>query len=188
MNRTLITLLAIGALTMPLHSAPTVPLKTGATVVTPSEAFTGALTTLGVAVQPLQGKQLRFPIIAGAADLATARAEIVHSNGIALSAGETRVELSNFVIDTTATPVLTGLVVANGSVVGRVPLFKVGLPAGIELPLAPAKGKLVLAGTTLTLTADAAAALNGAFGVSAFVEDFPIGSATVTANGVRVPR
>jgi hypothetical protein len=163
-------------------------LKTGATVVTPSEGFTNALGSLGVAVQPLKGKQLRFPIIAGAADLATARAEIAHSNGLALSAGETRVELSNFVIDTTASPVLTGLVVANGSVVGRVPLFKVGLPAGLELPLAPAKGKLVLAGTTLTLTADAAAALNAAFGVTAFAEDFLIGSATVTANGVRVPR
>lgn len=188
MNRTFAAFLAIGALMVPLQAAPTVPLKTGATVVTPSEDFTNALTSLGVAVQPLKGKQLRFPIIAGAADLETARAEIAHSNGIALSAGGTRVELSNFVIDTTATPVLTGLVVANGSVVGRLPLFKVGLPAGIELPLAPAQGKLVLDGTTLTLTAAAAAALNGAFGVTAFVEDFSIGSATVTATGVRVPR
>ncbi|NJM36514.1 MAG: hypothetical protein HC845_00780 [Akkermansiaceae bacterium] len=100
----------------------------------------------------------------------------------------TTVELRNFIIDTTgATPVLTGLVVANENTVGRLPLFDLVLPEGITLPLQP-KGSmksLTLSGVSLKLTAGAAEALNGAFNVTAFAEGLPIGTAKVRAFGLK---
>ena len=100
------------------------------------------------------------------------------TENLRLVAGETVVDLKQFIIDTTAAPVLTGLAKVNGSVVGRIPLFKVSLPA-LDLPL-PSARKLVISGAGLTLTPEGAAALNSIFGVTAFVEDFPIGTARVT--------
>jgi hypothetical protein len=77
---------------------------------------------------------------------------------------------------------LTGLVIANGSVVGRIRLFDIALPAGITLPLQPAANRFFdLAGARLTLSGGAATALNGVFGVTAFTAGFPIGTGRVSA-------
>jgi hypothetical protein len=185
MKPTSLLLAALLASVLPLAAAPTAGIKAGATTVTPASSFLEAATSLGVQVAPLKGRVLRFPITGGTSDLANARGEIHHSGGLSLTAGSTVVQLRDFTIDTTATPVLTGMVVANGSVVGRVPLFKVGLPS-LTLPLEPKQQRLLIPGATLSLTAEAATALNGAFGVSAFTENFAIGTADVAANGVKV--
>jgi hypothetical protein len=91
--------------------------------------------------------------------------------------------LLNFTIDTMGNiPLLTGLVVANGAVVGRIPLFSLRLPSGFTPPIRPASGIFVeLGNTAVELSADAATALNGVFGVSAFRQGFGIGTATVRA-------
>lgn len=171
-----------------LTAAPTADFRIGVTTVTPDAGFLAAADSLGVSVAPISGRKLAFPITAGSIDLANAAGEILHSNGLVLKAGGTVVELRNFIIDTTgASPVLTGLVVANETTVGRLPLFDLGLPAGLTLPLAP-KGPfraLRLPNVTLTLTDDAAAALNGAFSVTAFAEGFLIGKAKVSAFGLK---
>jgi hypothetical protein len=185
MKTTPLLLAALIGTLLPATAAPTAGIRAGATTVTPAASFLSAATSLGVEVAPLKGRALRFPITGGTSDLANARGEIFHSGGISLTAGSTVVQLRDFTIDTTSTPVLTGMVVANGSVVGRIPLFKVGLPA-LSLPLTPKKQRLQIPGATLTLTATAATALNGAFGVTAFTEDFAIGTADVVANGVKV--
>ena len=170
------------------QAAPTADFSRGITVVHPDPVFLGAAESLGVEVAPLKGRSLRFPIIAGSLDLESAAGEILHSNGISLSAGETVVELRNFAIDTAneAGPILTGLVVVNESVVGRVPLFDLGLPE-LSLPLEPRYriGFLSLRGVDLTLTDAAAGALNAIFGVSDFAEGLPIGEASVYAFGLR---
>jgi hypothetical protein len=89
----------------------------------------------------------------------------------------------DFNIDlTSATPGLTGLVIANGAVVGRIRLFDIALPAGITLPLRPMAGRFFdLDGARLTLNSGAATALNGVFGINAFAGGFPIGTARVSA-------
>ena len=202
--KTLVATAAILAATFaaPLLAAPTASFATGSTTLTPAPAFATALTSLNVNLAPLKGKLLKFTVNGGRADLANARAEISHTGGItlkraAVAANPTATppvlaspavttELSNFIIDTTSTPILTGLVVVNGSVVGRLPLFKVTLPV-LTLPLAATQGKLTIAGNTLTLTAGAATALNGAFGISAFAENAAIGTANVALTGVKLP-
>jgi hypothetical protein len=116
----------------------------GTTTVNLSFAAVDALGSLGVSVAALGPGQLNgaiasFPITAGELDLMTAKGEIFHSGGLSFTAGGAVVELSNFTIDTTAKPMLTGAVAVNGTLLGRLPLSDLAL-AGITLPIEPASG------------------------------------------------
>jgi hypothetical protein len=168
-------------------SATTIIPTAGKTEVALSNELVGALVFLGVkpgAVGPgtLSKKGLAaFPITTGAMELP--KAEIDHSGGLSLTGGNTRVVLSSFIIDTIAPqPVLTGLVIGNGTLVGRAPLFNVDL-RGISVTT---KGKKVtINNAVLTLSSAAATALNSLFGVTAFTENFPIGTATIKVTNSR---
>lgn len=160
---------------------PTAQVAGGRTAVELSDDFLGALTALGVEAAPVGPASLRrgwatFPIPAGALDLETARGDVFHSGGLSLRAGATKVQLLNFVIDTQAEPVLTGLVSVNGDLVGRVTLFDLALN---EAPVVWRSGWLMIRSVDVTLSAGAAEALNGIFDVDAFVEGLPIGEAVV---------
>jgi hypothetical protein len=161
-------------------------IDSGVTAVKLSSEFTGALSTLKVAVGTVPGTHVAdgyasFPIIGGAIDLQTASGNILHSGGLTLTAGSTEVRLQSFTIDTTgSTPVITGLVVANNKLVGRVTLFDLAFPAGFSTPIkADDLFQLVLLNVNVTLSSEAATALNGVFQVSAFKEGLPIGVARV---------
>jgi hypothetical protein len=180
------TAMAVGSVV----AAPTASIATGATTVAADAGFLAAAKSLSVTVAPITGKKLMFKILAGNIDLANAKGEILHDGGLVLKSATTTVELRNFIIDTTGDgAVLTGLVVANEVTVGRLPLFDLGLPAGLgaSLPL-KAKGAtkaLTLSGVSLKLSDGAATALNGAFKVSAFKAGLQIGTAKVQAFGLK---
>lgn len=173
-------------------AAPTAGLQSGYTAVKLDPGFTAALTSLNVKLGTLpksgvyQG-QAYFPIVGGAIDLASAKGEIPHAGGLTLTAGVTRVELSDFVIDTfEAAPVLTGIVVVNDSIVARIPLFDLTLPPGFAVPLTADRGRFITlnnVGVKLNLTA--ATALNDVFKVTAFAGGFTIGTAKVQTVTVR---
>jgi hypothetical protein len=101
----------------------------GETSVKLSSSFLHALQTLKVTPGVITPTQLsdtdvNFPIIGGAIDLDTALGNIEHSGGLTLTAGKTVLGIQNFIIDTTGkTPVITGLAVLNGAVVGRITLL-----------------------------------------------------------------
>lgn len=165
---------------------PTKSLFGGSTTVALGQEFTGAVATLGLSVRTiLPGRTIRrtrvsFPVTAGNLDFQNARGEIIHSGGLQISNATTTVKLTNFIIDTTGpSPVLTGMVQANGDLVGRIPLFNLELPA-LTLPLPQDLFHLRIPGVGVRLSADAAGALNAVFGVNAFVEGFPIGTADVS--------
>jgi hypothetical protein len=98
---------------------------------------------------------------------------------LSLTKGATRVELSSFAIEIEAGgSLLTGLAVVNDTLVGRIPLFDLDLSgAGLGLNGNILKVDAVAA----TLNEDAANALNGIFGVTAFQKGLPIGTADVRA-------
>jgi hypothetical protein len=186
-TRNLAYALALGlALTATVNAAPTVSTFSGATRVELSSTFIGALTSLGVSVSREFPAHLRdgvagFPIPAGEIDLSNAKGEIVHTGGLNLKAGDLTVTLSSFVIDTTgAAPKLTGIVKANDSIVGRITLFDLKLN---EAPQAKEfyRGvtNIKISNVDVTLSAEAAAALNDAFKVTAFTAGIPIGKARV---------
>lgn len=130
----------------------------------------------------LRNGRATFPITDGTLDRQTLRGEIVHSGGLTLTRTTTRVKLKSFIIDTTGTGiVLTGLVSANGSVVGRIPLFNLQIPANSS----PDShiDRLILNGVLVTLRPEAAAALNGVFQTNAFVAGLNVGTARVRGYG-----
>jgi hypothetical protein len=186
-TRHLVYALALGlALTSAVSAAPTVNTFSGTTRVELSSEFTGALTSLGVSATRefpayLRGGVAAFPIPTGEIDLSNAKGEIVHSGGLNLTAGNLTVTLSSFVIDTTgAAPKLTGIVKANDSVVGRITLFDLKLNAAPEAKeYYGGITNIKISNVDVTLAAEAAAALNSAFKVSAFKAGIPIGKARV---------
>ncbi len=186
------TVLAAGiamSMAAPLASAsPTAQINSGYTLVELAPEFVGALTSLGIAPSKVLPGTLHqriafFPITGGRLDASNAKGEVPHSGGLKLTAATTQVVISDFVIDTTASPRLTALVTVNGSIVGRIPLFNLALPAlALPLNLPPSPEALLIEGNRVTLTAEAATALNSVFSSTAFTPGFNIGIASVYAN------
>jgi hypothetical protein len=169
-------------------AAPTAQIRDGYTLVDLAPQFVGALVSLGIAPSKVLPGTLHqriafFPITGGRLDAADARGEVPHSGGLSLTRGATQVIISDFIIDTTSAPKLTGIVTANGSIVGRIPLFNLAVPQLVlPLQLPPSPETLLIEGNRVTLTAEAAAALNSVFGTTAFTPGFNIGIASVYAN------
>ena len=167
----------------------TVTVNSGTTGVKLSHTFTSALSSLKVSVGTIaptridDGEAL-FPVTGGAIDLDTAAGNILHSGGLTFTAGGIQTKLQSFIIDTTGSqPVITGLVVVNGKLVGRLPLFNLTLPSGFSLPLKTQWSALYLSGVGVTLSAQAASALNSVYSASAFAEGLSVGKAEVLAFG-----
>jgi hypothetical protein len=189
------SLAAAGTLTLSLfaapfaaHGAPTDTTIGGRTAVALAGSFLSALQGLGVKPGPIGPGQIEehegtvfavFPITSGAVDLGTVHGEIDHAGGLSLTAGTTRVDLTDFDIDlySTGTPVLTGLVTANGSFVGRLPLFDLSLASAT---VSAKEDILKVNGVALTLDPAAAAALSGVFGTTV-PASIAIGTANVRA-------
>ncbi len=195
--RTNTTFLALALGVASLSAKPTYELVPGAsqTSVVLAGSFVSALASLGVTPGGLEAGNLAvsggvatatFQIPSARIDTSNLRLQIVHTGGLSLRAGSTFVTLSDFIIENFAAgPRLTGLVKVNENVIGRVPLFTLTLSGAPEVKSYDATADAGTAGTIsikarLTLTDDAAKALNGIFGVSAFAKDFVIGEATVS--------
>jgi hypothetical protein len=186
------------AVAAPAAAAPSVQLTLGVTQVALSSEFVGALGSLGVTPDNVlpgalyttsRGARVAFPIPTGELDGNGPKLEILHSGGLTLTAGATRVALTSFIIENLDGKLqLTGVVKANDSIVGRIPLFDVALTKAPSISDPAKRGffgirsaNLSITGAKVTLAAPAAAALNDVFGVDAFVEGFPIGVAEVSA-------
>jgi hypothetical protein len=164
------------------------------TQVTLDAGFVEALTTLGLTPGVLGGATLTdgvlaFPITGGNVDYYDpaedyrpyVQGEIDHEgSGISLTAGDTVVELTDFVIDP-GTSRLTGTVTANGELVGE-DVFIFNLDGSTLNPLEEdADGNAVLEGTTVLISEDAAPLLNSTFGTDAVTDQLVVGIAKITA-------
>ena len=160
--------------------------RNGRTSVRLSNDLVNALNSLDVEASGFGNTRVRngvarFSITGGAVDLDNTNVEIAHSGGLTFSAGETEVSLTDFVITTLdGTPTLTGLVIVNGEVITRAPLFNLEI-GSIGTSRRRGRNNLDIDDVDVTLTDEAADALNQAFDVTAFTSGFTIGSATVDA-------
>lgn len=135
-----------------------------------------ALTSLGVSVTPVGPATagpdgIAFPVTSLGGSLVPLALKINHSGGLTFAAGATSLTLTNYTIQLGKKP---KLIASAGA--ARVPL--------LDLDLSKAKPSLRGRGLSLgpvkaTLTAEAAAALNGTFGVTAFSKGLVLGQATV---------
>jgi hypothetical protein len=141
------------------------------------EGTAGVLQENKVKVAPVDpaaagGGGIAFPITGGSVDAESLAGTIEHSGGLAFSAGDTTVELTDFVVDTNA-GTLTATVGMD-----QVPILSLDLS---ELQRSERGGAIVVSGISASLTEEAAMALNEAFGVSLFEEGLAIGDVTVRA-------
>ena len=164
----------------------------GQTSVALSAELVNALNSLNVDASGFGSTEIRdgvisFPITGGAVgdsiDFFGNRGiglDIAHAGGLSFRAGDTEVNLTDFVImNLDDGAVLTGLVTINGDLDARAPLFNLGGRVGTSE--IDGRNNLDIDDINLTLTNDAADTLNQAFGVSAFVGGFNIGTAEVDA-------
>ncbi|HEX2108612.1 MAG TPA: hypothetical protein VHF70_04955 [Rubrobacteraceae bacterium] len=163
------------------RDAATTPVNGGKTLLELDGGTAAALSDAGVeveatgkAVGPTGKAIFRFPIVGGKVDKDPLGGRIVHSGGLAFSAGSERVKVRRFVIDLDR-GVLTAEVAGAGQ---RIALLRLGAPEG---GTRVGSEVLVLRDVDARLTARAAAALNAAFDTALFEAGLPIGEATVDA-------
>ncbi len=150
-----------------------------------------ALKSLGVALAPsgsatfeASTSTITFPITSGYAEIHSdlnvkpgyIQGSIAHEgSGFSLSAGSTKVELGDFVVD-------PGNSVLYGTVGGtpKVPLLTLD---GTNVAVSMEGSNVVLQGTVAKLTDTAAGALNQAFNVSALKAGIPLGTVRLVAKG-----
>lgn len=159
-------------------------LSRGKTSVELSDDLTNALGSLNVSASGFGNTRIRngvadFLITGGATDLDTTKVEIFHAGGLTLTAGNTSVNLTDFVVSNlNGNAVLTGAVTVDGDLVRRLPLFDLQI-GGIQTAAAGRSTNLDLTDVAVTLTGRAARTLNRTFGVDAFTAGFNIGTAQV---------
>jgi hypothetical protein len=187
----------------------TADIKTGTTVITLNDAVATGLDTADVIFKKAQparinpGKgALTFVASGGAIDLGNARTEIIHSGGITLakeivppliapSAPKAPTEYKTATIldpiielseSGAVDPVakITAIVVVNGVSQGRVDVFNIEGTVFSGVPVIVPKNKKVTAlDLSLTLTTEAATALNAALGVDVFSDATEVGTAKI---------
>lgn len=155
-------------------------LKGGETTLALDPATAALLDTAGIRPSPVPPAtanadgSLSFPITGGSVNAKNLAGKIKHDGGIRLASNAVQVELTKFTIDTRAAE-LTALVGGN-----RVAILSLDL-GGAKVKVNEKRGKLSIKNVAGKLTADAAAALNGAFSTTAFTEGALLGNATVNA-------
>ncbi|HZB99843.1 MAG TPA: HtaA domain-containing protein [Gammaproteobacteria bacterium] len=178
-----LTLVALALSATPAQSAErnanTTQVSGGKTLLKLDPDTAGALSDAGVKVEatgkatgPTGNGVFRFPIVGGKVDKDPLGGQIVHSGGLAFSAGSERVVVQRFVIDLDR-GVLTAEVAGTNQ---RIALLDLGAPKG---GVKVSSERLVLKDINAKLTAQAAGALNEAFDTELFEEGLLIGEATV---------
>lgn len=154
-----------------------------ATAVTLDAGLASTLTSVGITPGVIgpggadSSGRLVFPVSGGTLARTTFAGQVAHVGGISLTKGATKVELTDFVIDTTtATPQLTALVGGN-----RVAILTIGLGSAT---LGAKSGVATVNGATLTFTPAAAALLNTTFGLGSALT----GTTAFGTAGVRAPQ
>ena len=186
---------AVALLALPLHPAfsaeppdTSVATVSGRTTIELDLDLLEALDELDIKVRALAASSwctakngsVTLPIIGGVYDPGSSTGEIIHRGGVVLKSDDVKVVLSNLILEVTegSEPVISGLVVVDGALQGRHPLFKVDFGA-TDVTLKPTL--LKISDADLTLTSEAAEALNTAFSLTEFAEDDTVGEADIIA-------
>ena len=180
-----LTLVALALSATPAQSternANTTQVNGGKTLLELDPDTAGALSDAGVRVEatgkatgPTGNGVFRFPIVGGKVDKDPLGGQIVHSGGLAFSAGSERVVVQSFVINLDRR-VLT---VEEAGTDQRIALLDLGAPKG---GVKVGSERLVLRDVNAKLTAQAAAALNKRSDTELFEAGLLIGEVTVIA-------
>lgn len=138
--------------------------------------------TTGVAAFPITGGNVEYYDPSGSVQPYVQGLINHDGSGLSLTAGEITVELTDFEVDPEAST-LFGTVTVNDEVFAeRADLFFLDGSTLNPIEVNEADGTAVLEGTTVSLTATAADALNMVFETDALAEFFLVGVAEITVN------
>jgi hypothetical protein len=161
--------------------AATTPVTDGRTVLELDRGTAAVLADAGISVKatgpaigPAGSPVFAFPIVGGEVNKNQLGGKIVHSGGLAITAGDTTLVVKRFVVDLDS-GFLTARVAGAGV---RIPLLRLGAVTG---GVQSSPGLLLLKGVNVRLTATAAQALNQTFDTHLFQRGLLIGQATVIA-------
>jgi hypothetical protein len=181
-------LLALALSAPPAQSAErsaTTPVTGGQTLLRLDGGTAAVLTDAGVSIRatgpatgPAGSTLFAFPVVGGEVNKQQLSGRIVHSGGLAITAGGTTLVVKRFVIDLD-TGYLTAKVAGAGV---RIPLLRLGAVTG---GVNAAPGVLILKDVNVRLTGTAAGALNQTFNTDLFSGGLLIGQATVIASTQR---
>ena len=187
---------AASSVSVPAPAATVAAVPGGSSAVALDSGFTAALTQLGltpgtVGTATLANGSISFPITGGTVtlyDKASGYSPFVQGvlfhegSGLSLTAGDTKVELTDFTIDPGNPARLFGNVSVNGKLaVPSAPLFD--LDGSTLKPVTmDADGAAVLTGTRVLMSPEAAALLNKTFGTTAVTKGLLVGVATLTVD------
>lgn len=165
-------------------AAAEVGLGGGATTLTLDKGAARALSSLGVRVAPVSGAKataqgLAFPITSGRIDPATGAGTYRHSGGIRLSAGRTRLTLSNFDVAVKKNSTLSVRVNGGKRLIALIPVIgkaRVTRP-GVDT---------TVSNVAIHLSTAGAAALNATFKVKAFRPALKLGTVRIVAKASEV--
>jgi hypothetical protein len=200
MNKLLSTLVLTAALSIPLFADTAVPVSTGTadikfgtTVLTFSDTVATGLDTAEVVFKKAQparinpGKgTLTFVASGGAIDLANAKTEIINSGGVIMTKGEATVTLLDPIVElseASAEPTvakISATVVVNGASQGRKDLFNISGTVLTAPVIVPHNRKITAKDLNVTLTSEAATALNTALGITVFTSDTAAGTVDIS--------
>ena len=177
-------LIALALLALPAQGAErsaAVPVTGGQTLLKLDSGTAAALSDAGISIRatgpaigPAGSPVFAFPIVGGEVNKKQLSGKIVHSGGLAITAGDTTLVVKRFVIDLDS-----GLLTARVAGAGvRIPLLRLGAVTG---GVNAAPGVLALKGVNVRLTGTAASALNQTFDTDLFERGLLIGQATVVA-------
>jgi hypothetical protein len=133
-----------------------------------------SIRATGPAIGPAGSTVFAFPIVGGEVNKKQLSGRIVHSGGLAITAGDTTLVVKRFVINLD-TGLLTAKVAGTDT---RIPLLRLGAVTG---GVNSGPGVLALKGVNVRLTGTAASALNQTFDTDLFERGLLIGQATVIA-------
>jgi hypothetical protein len=173
------------ALAQPSFAQSVTPIGSGATTLRIDPTFESSVSTSGLALGAVGESSVLdglfiFPVVEGAIDADTARADIMHGGGLELFSQTLNVSFINLIVDTTtAAPQVTADLVVNNALVVRIPLFDLQLPP-LTLPLDTRSGRVSIPATTVTLRSEAAEILNRILGATNFSGGQPIGTSEMT--------
>ena len=178
--------LALSTLALPaMMHAQAQDVAYGRLTVNFSSNFLNSISAAGITVTDLNGIALQsgtaiFAGVSGSLNPSSAAGELNFAGGYILGVNGNVVELSSPVIDTTnlSAPMVTVLVVVNGSVVGRIPLFTLAAPPGFSTPLATQAGTVLLSGIYVSVAPAMASELNGLLGGSVIAAGLSAGTET----------
>ncbi len=179
---TKVTLAAFAALAPAVLHAQTESIVYGRATIVLTPAVLQQFAALGITVTdlspaPMQNGVNILPALEGAIDLQTAFNEVIYAGGYQIKFGTTAIQVRNLTLDLIgSSAVFSGIIIQNGTFVGREAIFSINAQGPPSLPIVPDHGTISHNGLSLSFEQPFVNLINSAAGNSGLNTTTQIGT------------